>query len=99
MTAESIGIDSENYLFTKLEEYKSDIPNIISRRQFNDRRKQTIVLLSKVREKMVSFIDGGEGMFCIDSKPIEVCRPARAKRSRLGKTHFETAPDMGYRAS
>jgi len=54
LTAESIGIDRENYLFSKLEEYKSYIPNLISRRQFNDRRKQTIGLLSKVREKMVS---------------------------------------------
>ena len=28
-------------IFTLLEEYKSDIPNLISRRQFNDRRKFT----------------------------------------------------------
>ncbi|MFV0537331.1 MAG: IS982 family transposase, partial [Dysgonomonas sp.] len=41
LSAETIGIDSENYLFSKLTEYKSDFPNLISRRQYNDRRKLT----------------------------------------------------------
>ena len=36
------GIDSEKWLFDyKLQEYKDSIPNLISRRQFNDRRKKT----------------------------------------------------------
>ena len=39
LTAESESIDSENWLFEyKLQEYKDKIPNLISRRQFNDRR-------------------------------------------------------------
>lgn len=41
LTAEQFSIDSECCLFNILEEYKSDIPNLISRRQFNDRRKFT----------------------------------------------------------
>jgi hypothetical protein len=41
LTAEKFSVDSESYLFSLLEEYKSDIPNLISRRQFNDRRKFT----------------------------------------------------------
>lgn len=40
LTAESLGIDSANYLFSKLAtEYKDAFPNLISRRQYNDRRK------------------------------------------------------------
>ena len=39
LTAEQCGIDSESLLFSCLEEYKADFPNLISRRQFNDRRK------------------------------------------------------------
>ncbi len=40
LTAEKYGIDSESLLFSLLEEYyKTDFPNLISRRQYNDRRK------------------------------------------------------------
>ena len=40
LTAECLSIDSENYLFSKLnKEYQSEFKNIISRRQYNDRRK------------------------------------------------------------
>ena len=39
LTAEQFGVDSESYLFALLKEYKSDFPNLISRRQYNDRRK------------------------------------------------------------
>lgn len=38
---EAIGIDSENYLFAKLLEYSTEMLHLISRRQFNDRRKFT----------------------------------------------------------
>ena len=42
LTAETESIDSEKWLFDyKLQEYKDRIPNLLSRRQFNDRRKKT----------------------------------------------------------
>ena len=42
LTAGAESIDSEKWLFYyKLQEYKDSIPNFISRRQFNDRRKKT----------------------------------------------------------
>ena len=42
ITAEAFGFDSENLLFHRLQqECKEDLPNLISRRQFNARRKQT----------------------------------------------------------
>lgn len=99
MTAESIGIDSENFLFAKLFEYKSELPHLISRRQFNDRRKQTASLCKMIREKIAAHIDGGEEFFCIDSKPIEVCRIARGKRCKMGRNNCEKAPSFGYCAS
>jgi hypothetical protein len=40
LTAECLSIDSESYLFSKLnKEYFNDFKNLISRRQYNDRRK------------------------------------------------------------
>ena len=42
LTAETESIDSEKWLFDyKLQEYKDCIPNLISRRPFNDRKKKT----------------------------------------------------------
>lgn len=48
---------------------------------------------------MASEIDGGEDCFCIDSKPIEVCRFSRFRRCCMGKKNFEKAPSIGYCAS
>lgn len=99
MASESIGIDSESLLFAKLQDYKSEIPHLISRRQYNDRRKITASLCNTIRERMADLIDGGEDYFCIDSKPIEVCRLSRAKRCSMGKKDTEKAPSFGYCAS
>ena len=99
MASEAVGIDSESLLFAKLQEYRVEIPNLISRRQYNDRRKITSSLCNAIRERMVSEMDGGEDYFCIDSKPIEVCRIARSKRCSMGKKDFSKAPGVGYCAS
>lgn len=99
LTSEAMGIDSESNLFIRLSEYKDKMPNLISRRQYNDRRKTTSTLCDTIRKRIAEKIDGGEEYFCIDSKPIEVCRFARAKRCSMGKNNFEKAPSIGYCAS
>ena len=101
MAAESEGIDSENWLFeSKLKECSYLIPNLISRRQFNDRRKTVSSLCEQIRSRIANHIDGGEDYFCIDSKPIEVCRVSRGNRCKMGKDgDFALSPDFGYCAS
>jgi hypothetical protein len=100
MTMEALSIDSESLLFSKLNsEYKADFPNLISRRQFNDRRKSLSGLTAKIRKCIAEDIDEFEDTYCIDSKPFEVCRLTRAKRNQVGKTDFEKAPSIGYCAS
>ena len=101
LTAETESIDSEKWLFDyKLQEYKDCIPNLISRRQFNDRRKKTAGLCEELRKRVVMEMDGGEEQFFVDSKPIEVCRVARGKRCEMGRTgDFSQAPDFGFCAS
>ena len=45
-------------------------------------------------------MDGGEDQFFVDSKPIELCRVARGKRCKMGRTgDFSQAPDFGFSAS
>lgn len=90
----------ENYLFAKLSEYSFKLPHLISRRQFNDWRKQIVVGLCKIiRENITNHIDGGEEYFCIDSKLIEVCCIARGKRCRMEKYDYKKTPSFGYCAS
>lgn len=101
MVAEAEKIDSENWLFeSRLNECRHLIPNLISRRQFNDRRKTTSDLCEQIRGRIANHIDGGEGYFCIDSKLVEECRLARGKRCQMGRNGvFSVAPDFGYCAS
>ena len=101
LAAESESIDSEKWLFDhRLQEYKAQIPNLISRREFNDRRKKTAGLCEEIRKRLAMGMDGGEDFFVVDSKPIEVCRLARGKRCKMGRRgDFSKAPDFGYRAS
>ena len=99
MTAETESIDSESQLFSKLSEYQDKFPNLISRRQFNDRRKITSKLCEDIRKRIAVSIDGGENFFCVDSKPIEICRIARGKRCKMGQNDFLKAPNFGYCAS
>lgn len=87
ITAEAFHIDSENYLFYRLyHECKDDLPNLISRRQFNARRKLTARLAEEIRKDVAASIDGGEDVFCIDTKPVKVCQNARAKRCAMDVT-------------
>lgn len=100
ITAEAFGFDSENLLFHRLHhECKEDLPNLISHRQFNARRKLTARLAEEIRKDVAAAIDGSEGVFCIDSKPVKVCQNARAKRCSMGRDNVDAAPDWGYCAS
>ena len=71
------------------------MPNLISRRQFNDRRKKTAGLCEEIRKRMPKIMDGGEDFFFVDSQPIEVCRVARGNMCKMGRTgEFSKAPDL-----
>ena len=96
LTAEAFGIDSENYLLHQLSNSKDEIPNLISRRQYNDRRKLTAGLCEEIRKRIVDSIDGGEDCFIVDSKPIEECNPSRSKRCAMGRGDNGRAPSYGY---
>ena len=100
ITAEAFSIDSENYLFNRLNtECPGAIPNLITRRQYNQRRKKTMMLGESIRQAIAKAIDGGESVFSIDSKPVKVCQNARANRCQMGRTDIGHAPSWGYCAS
>ncbi|KAA6317879.1 hypothetical protein EZS27_032036 [termite gut metagenome] len=100
LTAEALSIDSENLLFIKLStDYKDDFPHLISRRHYNDRRKYVFDLTDSIRKRMANSLNEYEDMYCVDSKPVEICRLSRSSRSKVGKEDYSKAPSKGYCAS
>src|SRR5665647_683327 len=100
LTAECLSIDSENYLFSKLTtEYFNEFENMISRRQYNDRRKLLFEKTERVRKLMAERLNRQADVFAIDSMPLEICKISREKRNRMGKESQHHAPDKGYCAS
>ena len=99
LTVEAMSINSENCLFVRLQTCKNEFPNLISRHQYNIRRKLTKKLCNSIRECIANKIDSTESYFCIDSIPIEVCRKSRVSRCKLGKQKYDTATYLGYCAS
>jgi hypothetical protein len=100
LTAECLGIDSENHLFSKLnKEYLHDFENLISRRQYNDRRKLLFEKTETVRKSMAERINEQADIFAIDSMPLEICKISREQRNKMGKESAHHSPDKGYCAS
>jgi hypothetical protein len=100
LTAECLSIDSENYLFSKLnKEYLNDFENLISRRQYNDRRKLLFEKTESVRSAMAERINRQADVFAIDSMPLEICKISREQRNKMGKESESHSPDKGYCAS
>lgn len=99
LTAESLGIDSESYLFGKLKaDYSSDFPNLIDRSNFNRRRKGMAVHTARISKLLSGRMNESEDVYLIDSIPVPVCRIAREKTSKICRENFLTAPDKGYSA-
>ena len=100
LTAECLGIDSENYLFSKLnKEYLNEFENMISRRHYNDRRKLLFEKAERVRKLMSERLNKQADVFAIDSMPLEICKISREQRNKMGKESEYCSPDKGYCAS
>ena len=95
-TAECMGYDSENHFFSLLN--KSDFPNLLSRRQFNDRRSRLKDQLEKVRNLVISKITTEKKAYVIDSMPLKLCRYSRRNRNKIG-IHDEIKPNVGFCAA
>jgi len=100
LTAEAMSIDSECYLFAKLQaNYSADFPHLISRRQYNDRRKILFDVQEHVRAKMADTLNDITEVYVIDSMPLEICKISRMERNKMGKEEEYSCPDKGYCAS
>lgn len=96
-TAEYMGIDSENYFFSLLS--KTDFPGLISRRQYNDRRKRLFEQIEEVRKIVLSKIMTKQRAFVVDSMPLRLCRFSRRFRNKIGQQENGIKPNIGYCAA
>ncbi len=95
---ESLGIDSENYLWCKLKnDYRDDFPSLIDRSNFN-RRRRLQLFVHEVTTRLAKKLTEEEDVFIVDSIPVPVCKIAREKRCKFGRESFEASPDKGYSA-
>jgi hypothetical protein len=92
--AETQGIDSESYLFSLMSSFSS-FKNQIERSRYNRRRRYLQKLVEELRLSLVRQMVGNENVFLIDSMPLEICKFSRAKRLRICKENYGTAPSFG----
>lgn len=96
---EALGIDSENFFWSKLRtDYMDEFPGLIHLTRFNIRKKTLAPYLKAMNESMASELNEGEDTYIVDSMPVPVCKNAREKRLKACCQNFETAPDKGYSA-
>jgi len=96
-TAEYMGIDSECQLFRTIE--SSFLEPLIERSVYNRRRRRLFCLIENIRLKLSSLFNEFEDYFVVDSMPLEVCKTARASRSKICKEEEFCFPDKGFCAS
>lgn len=99
LSREILSIDSENRLFTHLRRYPKTIPALIDRSGYNVRRRKLFSFIESLRQSIVQELNLDPSVFIIDTMPLPVCKIARAKRSKVCKHTFETAPDIGFCAA
>jgi hypothetical protein len=96
LTAEFMGIDSENDFFRKL---PKTLSLKIERSVYNRRRRRLVDLLDDLRLKLASHFNEFEDCFVVDSMPLEVCKLSRSSRSKICKENLYANPDKGYCAA
>lgn len=96
LAAESLGIDSERYLFKRLPD---TLLGKIDRSVFNRRRRNLRFKVEQIRQKIAHQVMPSDSHHIIDSMPLEVCKFSRAKRSKVCRDSVEVAPNYGYCAT
>lgn len=96
LTAEYMGIDSENNLFRQLPDC---FTGKIERTVYNRRKRRLMPYQNIIRLKLAESFNESEDVFIVDSMPLEVCKIARSSRSKICREEIFSMPTKGYCAS
>ncbi|SDP69812.1 Transposase DDE domain-containing protein [Mucilaginibacter sp. OK268] len=103
LTADFLGLNSENYLFASLKsDYKGCFPHLLSRRQYNDRRKRLANEINQVRNIISGKMNKTrktQDIYVIDSMPLRICKIARQHRSTICRDDANLVPQRAWCAS
>lgn len=97
ITAEYCGIDSEHQLFRVLQ--GTALSALIERSVYNKRKRKLFAYIDHLRKKLVQKLSCAWDNFIVDSMPLEVCKNARAARSKICKERQYAFPDYGFCAA
>lgn len=98
--AETLGIDSENYLFSKLKtEYSASFTNLPDRSNFNRRRRRLQHYVMSICAWVAMQIEKDDKVFVIDSMPLPICKPERVFRCKVCKDDKHGQPAKSYHAA
>ena len=92
-TAEYMSINSELQLFRSIE--NTYLENKIERSNYNKRRRKLFHYIENIRQRTSDKFRHLSNLFIIDSAPIPICEPVRAKRSNICAT-YTNQPSIGY---
>lgn len=96
LTAEFMGIDSENHLFRQIPE---TIKCRIDRSVYNRRKRRLADNINDLRMKIARSFNEFEKYFIVDSMPVEVCKLSRSGTSKICKDAQYCFPNRGFCAS
>lgn len=97
ISAEYLSLDSEYHLFRYLS--NSKLKGMIERSVYNRRKRKLFLHMENIRKIMVDRFHDIESIFIVDSMPLEICKNARANRSKICKEDEFSFPSKGYCAS
>ncbi len=97
LTAEFMGIHSECQLFRDIE--NTFLDGLIERSVYNRRRRFMFSQIEKLRCVLARAFNEFEDAFIIDSMPLEICKNARATRSKICRDVEYAQPTKGYCAA
>jgi len=97
LTAEFMGIHSECQLFRDIK--NTFLDELIERSVYNRRKRALFSQMEKVRCILARAFNEFEDVFIIDSMPLEICKNARASRSKICRDVEYAQPSKGYCAA
>lgn len=96
LAAETLGIDSERFLFKRL---PVGVQGKIDRSVCNRRVRRLSVKLEEIRQVIVQQLESDNSMNIVDSMPLEICKLSRARRSKVCREYEASSPNFGFCAA
>lgn len=97
LTAEYMGIHSELQSFRDIQ--STPLEDLIERSVYNRRKRALFPQIEQVRKTLAKDFNEFEDVYVIDSMPLEICKNARASRSKICRDVDYALPSKGYCAS